>query len=824
MKMPDLTSLSGDPAAARALADLAAQRWRKARDAAKELCKKDRPRYVPLLIAANAGLAQDLLERGLTQDAIPVIAYLKTIAPPEFVTALEAKQNENRAVEVIQKSQPGQAAAAGWDLLSAAVATLEQGGTVSAAALLTADQFVSGIVPPPPAVDGVEDSLANELSLVQRAMDATGDGRWEEAQETLRGLPRRSVFQHWRLFLRGVRCVHQGETTTAQQCFDALPAGSATARAAAPWRDLCGLPATADKAPGSATAALFTALCGAPAEWAAPLAAADAHWRGLRPRAAFEALRQGLRDHFPDDRPGLPGLLTDLLLNGKLHTSGITRPEIQDYFDCLYDLVMNKQCRSEREQKIIRRMLCLNDGFHMEPGALELHFSDIIRIDRKLHGADPLRESAAWSLAAEQIMGGMASDELEVRDCTPRERGIIRTMHLQAAALDPAHPAPALALLRYYEEAGETAAAKKETAALSKKFPDNKDLLLRSADAAVSRKAFAGALTSLRRARAIDPLDADVRRRLASALFASAVETAKKKPVPASLWDEVEPLLTDGPARPQSLERDADFTSFRWVMQAGRALLENDSAAPAAAPSPLAGYFVRLLFAARWRRLADLDRMEAHIIAAAPFATWLDCEWTIRAAAWNESVKRSSAVGFHIVRSCLEAVSGPLLQSGPIAADPGGALDCALALNACTAGDHGNNFYSLASTLIRNMASAFDSPANHPGADYRIRLAAILHPHRPAPPGYSCYCPLLEEVEATARAAGDERSAGAAHRLIGQCGGSSPGFDFQKLFDLLPPGGIDGDESTGPGSFSTGKSKGRKGGFRQPDIFHDLFF
>ena len=257
----------------------------------------------------------------------------------------------------------------------------------------------------------------------------------------------------------------------------------------------------------------------------------------------------------------------------------------------------------------------------------------------------------------------------------------------------------------------------------------------------------------------------------------------------------------------------------------GRALLENESAAPAEAPSLLAGYFVRLLIASRWHRSGDLNRLKALIHAGAPSATWLDFEWMIRAAAWNESVKRSSGTGFFSVHSCLEAVSGPLLQPGPIAAGPGGALDCALALHGCTEGENGDSFYSLASTLIRNMAAACDGPASHPRADYRIRLAAILHPRHSAPPGYSCYCPVLEELEATARAAGDERSAGTARRLIGQCGGRSPGLDFQKLFDLLPlpRGGNTGDQIPGPGTFPGGKSKDRKGGFRQPDLFTELF-
>ena len=70
---------------------MAAGRWRKARDAFKELCKRDRVAFQPSLIEANVGLARSMLDKRLISDAQQVLAYLKTIASPETIAALESE-------------------------------------------------------------------------------------------------------------------------------------------------------------------------------------------------------------------------------------------------------------------------------------------------------------------------------------------------------------------------------------------------------------------------------------------------------------------------------------------------------------------------------------------------------------------------------------------------------------------------------------------------------------------------------------------------------------------------------------------------------------
>ena len=80
-----------DPLEAEGRKHLDAKRFRKARDTFKQLCKRDRTRYLPLLVEANMGLAREMLRKGQVSEAEQVITYLKTIAAPSVLAQLEAE-------------------------------------------------------------------------------------------------------------------------------------------------------------------------------------------------------------------------------------------------------------------------------------------------------------------------------------------------------------------------------------------------------------------------------------------------------------------------------------------------------------------------------------------------------------------------------------------------------------------------------------------------------------------------------------------------------------------------------------------------------------
>ena len=62
--------------------EMAAGRFRKARDIYKILCKQDREKNLPGLIEANRRLAEQLVENGLISEAEQVLAYLKDDRTP----------------------------------------------------------------------------------------------------------------------------------------------------------------------------------------------------------------------------------------------------------------------------------------------------------------------------------------------------------------------------------------------------------------------------------------------------------------------------------------------------------------------------------------------------------------------------------------------------------------------------------------------------------------------------------------------------------------------------------------------------------------------
>jgi len=99
-----LGDLSSEQLERQALDDMAAARFRKARDAYKILCKQDREKYLPGLVEANRRLAEQLMGNGLVSEAEQVLTYLKTIAPPSSILATDVsvalkKQDWQKALE-----------------------------------------------------------------------------------------------------------------------------------------------------------------------------------------------------------------------------------------------------------------------------------------------------------------------------------------------------------------------------------------------------------------------------------------------------------------------------------------------------------------------------------------------------------------------------------------------------------------------------------------------------------------------------------------------------------------------------------------------------
>lgn len=166
-----------EPEAAKVLRLLEGGQWRKARDAAKELCRKDRGRYLVLLVRANVGLVREMLGKGLVKEAETVVAYLETFAPADTMAMLRAEMATPAGKR--QVAALADAGGAGWWAAALrADGILMNAGSVSPADQAAVDLLVTDAFEPDEAGnDGQAARLAAELRAVRAACAATGEGR-----------------------------------------------------------------------------------------------------------------------------------------------------------------------------------------------------------------------------------------------------------------------------------------------------------------------------------------------------------------------------------------------------------------------------------------------------------------------------------------------------------------------------------------------------------------------------------------------------------------------------------------------------------------------
>jgi hypothetical protein len=633
-----LNECADDSAAKPVLGLMAEGRWRKARDAAKDLCKRDRARYLVLLIEANVGLARDMAARGLAKDAATVVAYLETIASPAVVAALReelAKPPPPR--DPHERTNPG--LVLDWAAVLRADQAAVEKRSADPADLAAIDRLVPEAFEPQVAAgDERARCLAAELAAVRTACAATGEGRWDEAQEALRGVPAQSVFRHWRMFLRGVRCLFHDQPDTARQCFAGLPPNGAPARAARTFAPR--LAPHGPAAPTTSRVALHLAMTGQPAAWTAPLATATADWQGGRRAQAVLGLLGAMKGRFPTTEPGLPALLTDAMLPFRQAMNQ------QDWADG-DQLIPKWDPWDERHQQANpaaalagMRAVCLAEVDAMPTHELVSSWRTVIGLWNRCHGPDPLRDSLAWQWLGETIARKIAPTGsgfpfVEIVGGGNRNGDLTRARSALETAVDrdPGNETAWISLLNVLDRQGDHKTRNKLLDNLARRFPDNKAILMRTGTLAVDRKAFDKGLAALHKALALDPLDRTTRERIAISLLLQIREYRRKNRPQGPLWEQLDPVLDDrAPSTHLMLSR--------WMARVRRALLDTDVAAAAAAAEDA----VRMAPSAAERLFAE--RMLAGVYRITIRPGW-NRDWT--------EVKRSGSHAWSELQGCLES-------------------------------------------------------------------------------------------------------------------------------------------------------------------------
>jgi tetratricopeptide (TPR) repeat protein len=531
---------------------LAAGRWRKARDAAKLLCKRDRARYLPLLIEANIGLTRELMVKGLGAEAEQVLAYLKTIAPSEALTGLLSELACLRGDTHVLRDRALQ-------LL------IETGdGPSRKDTVRLADDAVLAFNPVSTEGETVH-RLGAELHAVHQALESICTRRFDEALDLVRPLARDSVFSHWVRWIKGVVAFYRGDQVRAGRCFAELPNGSVPARAAAGYLMLIPGPGTNRAAPSAAELQVVCCVLERP-ELAGPLSKADALWRGGKPDDAYDCLRRAIPE-FPRSGPDPIGALSEFCFHSLASMPDRQRDRMLRLFE---RIGFRHKARSDHELALILKEVCLNEGEVMGPKFFEEKWVEYLKLLIRLHGPDPLRDSLGYAWLGERLAQ-------EDRDAGPfsffahpsglRDGSRAVAAFKRAAELDPASVEPQLKLCELYAKLGNSSDRNRLLDRMTERFPNRKEVLLLAGVGCLERQAFKKGIDYLERARALDALDPRIPHALAIGRIQRAVDQyrAHRLQPARQTWAGLDELLLDTPH---------DLTRSRWAILARQGVLE----------------------------------------------------------------------------------------------------------------------------------------------------------------------------------------------------------------------------------------------------------
>lgn len=719
---------ANDSEGARVLQLMEAGLWRKARDAAKGLCKKDRGRYLVLLIRANVGLVREMLGKGLVKDAETVIAYLATFAPADTMAMLRAEMaapTGKRQVAALKDS----GGVGWWEAALRADEALTKEVVVSPADQGAVDLLVTdGFLPDDEGADVQVARLAAELKAVRAAFAATGDGRWEDAKHALRDLSRQSIFWQWRIFLRGVRCVFEDDRETARQCFAQLPPTSALAQAAASLAP--DLVAGVRTAPATATIPFYLAITGQPAAWAAPILSASASWKAGRRIQAFDDLVAGMKESFPSVVPGLPALLTDAILPSHARMNDVDWSDSEKLYLRFGNERVKIHSQLPKSVLVFFRSMCVAENGEMPHVELDRCWRMLIDLWQRCHGPDRQRDSLAWQWLGDALgKPGKLSNPFDFNGSEVRKSAAKAVKaYEKAIESDEANEGAWLGLVSLLIKQGDTKRSNKMLDDLVKKFPRNKGILILAGDRAIDRKSYPKGITMLQAALALDPLDKAIKERIVIALVLRVREASRKGAPTADLWAIIEPLLENAPG--------GHYMLSRWMARVRRSLLELESEtgaqaeadSVAMAPSGL----IRLFFAITLAFVYGVPPRKEWERAWTVASSSSECTWKslLEMLRIMNFISDISGWGWKHTKAAIDRLLKALeylVAPGRLQADPAGLLEALDELNVLKKRVSEPTSQAVA-LVIREISEAFFlqvSPSSKK-TDPRLRLVCLL--------------------------------------------------------------------------------------------------
>jgi hypothetical protein len=545
------SELSSEQLERQARDDMAASRFRKARDTYKVLCKQNREKYLPGLVEANRGLAEQLMENGRNSEAEQVLAYLKTIAPASSMLATD--------ICLALKKHDWQTALEGalrlWNNPSAALAERDRAAVADGMVLAFPELQEAGNLPLPEASD---------LAAVVGALRCVSEERWDRAQELLRPVPRGSLFAGWKILVKGMIAFYAGNPEKVEALFAQLSPHGVPVRAANALRLFLGTGRSQKlNEPAGEQAARGACILLGATDLATHLVPANQAWEAARHGDSYKELRQA--SSFPSEQPDLAGALSDFYFKAPF---AMRDAAYDKYIDRFERIAESGQFKNNQEARFVYRLLGCAEFEDPFAGDIEHFWRSFLKFyptNDRLSGkiASRILERVGSHYAQREMEPFFFGEEGErLRDA----QGAIRVLE-ESIERDASNLGAYLKLLDVYESTKQNNDRIRLLDRMAKLFPRDKTVLLHAGRESLERKAYVKGIQYLERAHLLDALDPEVLQTLVSTYTRLARQYYEKRNV-------IKGRHTFDLARRHAIRDQVDFIRGLEFLEALQGLLE----------------------------------------------------------------------------------------------------------------------------------------------------------------------------------------------------------------------------------------------------------
>ena len=508
----------------KARSDMAQENFRRAKESLKELCKRDKEKFLPLLIECYNGLARQMIEKGQTSEAKTVLDQIRQLTggeggidPRADVFMALASGDYRRAAEALIGLYGD-----GNNPLSP-----EDSDTFADTLVIAFEDF--------PRLKEMNPRLHEELTVIRKGLELASSGSFAEALDEVKPIRIQSPFAGWRLFIKGMCAFYRGEDSKAREAFQRLESRALLSRAARPFLFVVDGAVTrlSKEEPKELLLSQAVSVLNRP-DMETVLPRAEYLWYLGRHADSYEHTARTLAG-FPTEGRGLAGTMTRFYLNAPFH---MEYARAERYVMAVYPMKRGKKASPRHTLLFSRqRNLFIDHDQGIVDEEFITYWEEFLTNYSQVHEENPKLRALVYAHLGELF----SREERDVRDYSfsrfgrrrkkkveVRNHELAEEAYEKSLALVATDREVHMGLLNLYEKTGAESKRNKKLDQMSRLFPDDRDVLAKNGNFCVERKAFIKGIDYLKRALALDPLDRVLREDLCGAHISASYHFAVK--------------------------------------------------------------------------------------------------------------------------------------------------------------------------------------------------------------------------------------------------------------------------------------------------------